>query len=149
MRLVIQHLFLVFSLLLGSYQGKASVCDTKPELSIARLLDDYFQSEGEEKWQAFMEISRKGRDDQKATIAALIHEMNQPKYVSSEPFLDKMRDPKWGKRMAIARMIEDLSDVDFSVRTSAHGWDPDISFTQINEWWSKIKASEKENLENE
>ncbi|MDF3131246.1 hypothetical protein P0Y35_18725 [Kiritimatiellaeota bacterium B1221] len=74
-------------------------------------------------------------------LPILIQEMNDSQYISEELDHKVLGDQKWQKRILIAGVIEDVSEQDFSVRTTAHGWNPDYSFDLINEWWKKRGSS--------
>jgi hypothetical protein len=81
----------------------------------------------------------------------LISEMNKPEFISDEngyvdgnPFAalrDRLADPKWIKRMALARVIERISKQDFMIRSGPMALidDPDKPFKLINDWWKTRK----------
>jgi hypothetical protein len=81
----------------------------------------------------------------------LVSEMNKPEYISDEngyvdsnPFAairDRLVDPKWRKRMALARVIERISKQDFMTRSGPMALidDPNKPFKLINDWWKTKK----------
>ena len=77
-------------------------------------------------------------------LPRLIEEMNKEIYLSDNKNIEKLNDSKWQKRIWIARLIEDITQLEFACRTSVHGEYPNYSFNKINEWWQKLLAEGKE-----
>ncbi|MDA3874173.1 MAG: hypothetical protein PF795_09450 [Kiritimatiellae bacterium] len=97
------------------------------------ILQQYLSDNLDDRFTAKRTLVAKGTE----VLPVLVQEMNDSQYISEELNLNKLEDPKWQKRMLIARLIEEVSEQDFSVRTTAHGWNPDYSFDLINKWWKE------------
>ena len=107
--------------------------------SVQTLLSGLLSTDTDEVVQAHRALVNRGED----VLPELIEEMNKPDYLSHEQnTIKKLGDPRWINRMRLAGVIQDISQQDFSVRTTAHGWDPDYSFDLINTWWKSQPATE-------
>ena len=107
--------------------------------SFQTLLSGLLSTDTNEVVQAHMALVSRGDN----VLPELIEEMNKPDYISQEEnTIKKLGDPRWINRMRLAGVIQDISKQDFSVTTTAHGWDPDYSFDLINTWWKSQPATE-------
>jgi len=141
-----QKLLLAISLFLFvSTTPKLSIASSGNEIAsdVQRLVETLFSDREAEKADAHLKLCRLA-EGELSGLEALINEMNKPQYLSSARNLEKLNDPKWKKRIWLAGIVEFATKEDFKVKSSAHGWDPDISFRLINEWWAKYKKRKLE-----